>query len=90
MAFCMIIDTPYMADATYSRIATTQVYYPEALVDVTMLCYLDENACKSGATALMSWQHRLTFDEIGSKEPTRKEIYAACHKLPYWANAKDC
>lgn len=90
MALCMKIPTPYMVDATYSCIQTVQVYYANACLDVTLLCFLDEGAHKNKAAPLTTWAYRFTFEEVGADDPTRKQIYEACKRLPFWADANDC
>lgn len=90
MAFCMTIALPSGVAATYSCVRTTQIYYHERVLDVTLLCFLDEEMCKSGADSMRSWQHRFTFEDIGTDDPSREDIYKACKQLPFWADAKEC
>ena len=91
MALCMQIALPTGVTANYSCIGTTQVYYRQSCLDVTVLCYLDGVAAGQPNTLpLTSWSTRLTFRELGSREPTMTNIYNALKRLPFWATATDC
>jgi hypothetical protein len=93
MAIQLSVGTPYGSGvvATYHRITTTQVYYRDDVLDVTVMSYLDHDARVADAAPLGVVQARLTFaDCADTTEPTRAQIYDALKALPAWAGATDC
>ena len=90
MALTKSTSTDLGIDATYARIAAAQMHYDAGqCVDVQMLLYVDEAKRRDKKQPIAKWEKRFTFAELGTKEPTRADIYAAVKLSPEWADAKD-
>ncbi|NUB13813.1 hypothetical protein GAY28_14560 [Azospirillum brasilense] len=90
MALSIAMQTDYGVSAVYHRIQSAQAYYAERCVDVMIFGYVGEEARHDGSTPLLTNQERLTFESLGTDEPTREAIYSALKLLLKFAGAEDC
>lgn len=80
MALSVVYQLPSGVTAGYHRIKYVQLYYPDNLVDVQLVSYLDQAARVAGQDPVGLIETRFTFAELGlaaGAEPTRIDLYTA-------------
>jgi len=82
MALVVEHTTAQGVPVTYLHITKIDLYPRDRVADVEFAGYVSEAARVAGADPVLSLPViRLTYDELGSAEPTREQVYAAAKLL---------
>lgn len=76
-------EPPKVKSIAYWRISSINVDHLGNGANVRLLGYATNEARQANVQAPMrAYEAHLTFEELGSKDPTRADVYAALAKLP--------